>query len=43
MGKKVLCLGQPGAGLSAKLANNYLLAISSIATAEVMNLGIIWV
>ena len=39
MGTKVLHLGGQGAGLSAKLANNYLLAISNIATAEAMNLG----
>lgn len=42
MGKKILHLGEQGAGLSAKLANNYLLAISNIATAEAMNLGIKW-
>ncbi|KAG5916245.1 hypothetical protein E4U42_007734, partial [Claviceps africana] len=29
-----------GAGLAAKLANNYLLAVSNIATAEAMNLGV---
>lgn len=39
MGSKVLHLGEQGMGLSAKLANNYLLAISNIATAEAMNLG----
>ncbi|KAL9101979.1 MAG: hypothetical protein Q9163_002808 [Psora crenata] len=39
MGTRVLHLGGQGAGLSAKLANNYLLAISNIATAEAMNLG----
>jgi 3-hydroxyisobutyrate/3-hydroxypropionate dehydrogenase len=42
MGKRVLHLGGQGAGLSGKLANNYLLAISNIATAEAMNLGIKW-
>lgn len=42
MGKRTLHLGEQGAGLSAKLANNYLLAISNIATAEAMNLGIKW-
>jgi len=42
MGKRVLHCGAQGAGLSAKLANNYLLAISNIATAEAMNLGIRW-
>lgn len=39
MGAKILHLGGQGAGLSAKLANNYLLAVSNIATAEAMNLG----
>ena len=39
MGSKVLHLGGQGAGLSGKLANNYLLAVSNIATAEAMNLG----
>jgi len=42
MGRRVLHLGDQGAGLSGKLANNYLLAISNIATAEAMNLGIRW-
>lgn len=42
MGRRVLHLGEQGAGLSGKLANNYLLAISNIATAEAMNLGIKW-
>ena len=42
MGTKVLHLGEQGAGLSGKLANNYLLAISNIATAEAMNLGLRW-
>lgn len=40
MGAKVLHLGGQGAGLSGKLANNYLLAVSNIATAEAMNLGL---
>ncbi len=40
MGKKVIHCGPQGAGLSGKLANNYLLAINNIATAEAMNLGI---
>lgn len=39
MGKRVLHCGEQGAGLSGKLANNYLLAINNIATAEAMNLG----
>lgn len=42
MGRKVLHCGAQGAGLSAKLANNYLLALNNIATAEAMNLGIKW-
>ncbi|KAI0380156.1 putative 3-hydroxyisobutyrate dehydrogenase G6G8.5 [Hypomontagnella monticulosa] len=42
MGKRVLHAGAQGNGLSAKLANNYLLAINNIATAEAMNLGIKW-
>jgi len=40
MGKRVLHCGDQGAGLVGKLANNYLLAINNIATAEAMNLGI---
>lgn len=42
MGKHVHHCGEQGAGLSAKLANNYILALSNIATAEAMNLGIRW-
>jgi len=42
MGKKVIHCGTQGTGLSGKLANNYLLAINNIATAEAMNLGIKW-
>ncbi|PMD35984.1 hypothetical protein L207DRAFT_515721 [Hyaloscypha variabilis F] len=42
MGKRVVHCGGQGAGLSGKLANNYLLAINNIATAEAMNLGIKW-
>lgn len=42
MGKKVWHLGDQGAGLSGKLANNYALAINNIAAAEAMNLGIRW-
>ncbi|KAI9753913.1 MAG: hypothetical protein M4579_004934 [Chaenotheca gracillima] len=42
MGKKTLYCGRQGAGLAAKLSNNYLLAISNIATAEAMNLGLKW-
>ncbi|KAI9736440.1 MAG: hypothetical protein M1818_006174 [Claussenomyces sp. TS43310] len=40
MGKRVLYCGEQGAGLAGKLANNYLLAINNIGTAEAMNLGI---
>lgn len=42
MGRRVLHCGDQGAGLSAKLANNYLLALNNIATAEAMNLGMRW-
>jgi 3-hydroxyisobutyrate dehydrogenase len=42
MGRRVLHCGAQGAGLSAKLANNYLLAVNNIATAEAMNLGVKW-
>ncbi|KAI9848032.1 MAG: hypothetical protein M1837_001134 [Sclerophora amabilis] len=42
MGQKTLYCGHQGTGLSAKLANNYLLAVSNIATAEAMNLGVKW-
>ncbi|KAK9234521.1 6-phosphogluconate dehydrogenase [Lipomyces kononenkoae] len=40
MGKNVWHLGIQGAGLAGKLANNYLLAINNIATAEAMNMGV---
>ncbi|KAJ5584849.1 uncharacterized protein N7459_004649 [Penicillium hispanicum] len=42
MGKKAWHLGDPGSGVSGKLANNYILAINNIATAEAMNLGMRW-
>lgn len=42
MGRRVLHCGHQGTGLSAKLANNYLLALNNIATAEAMNLGMRW-
>lgn len=42
MGKRAWHLGDPGSGVSGKLANNYILAINNIATAEAMNLGIRW-
>ena len=40
MGKRTIHCGQPGAGLSAKLTNNYLLALNNIASCEAMNLGL---
>ena len=40
MGRRVFPCGGPGAGLAAKLANNYLLALENIATAEAMQLGV---
>jgi 3-hydroxyisobutyrate dehydrogenase-like beta-hydroxyacid dehydrogenase len=40
MGSRVFHCGKPGDGLAAKLTNNYLLAISNIATAEAMNMGL---
>ena len=40
MGKRILHCGPQGTGLAAKLANNYLLAIENVATAEAMNLGV---
>lgn len=42
MGRRVLHLGEQGAGLKGKLANNYLLALNNIATAEAMNMGVQW-
>ena len=33
-------MGPSGAGLAAKLANNYLLAVSNIAVCEAMHLGV---
>ncbi|KAF2473958.1 uncharacterized protein BDR25DRAFT_282099 [Lindgomyces ingoldianus] len=42
MGRRVLHLGDQGSGLHGKLANNYLLALNNIATAEAMNMGIQW-
>ncbi|KAF3907567.1 hypothetical protein AA313_de0203339 [Arthrobotrys entomopaga] len=40
MGKRVIHMGKPGTGIVGKLANNYLLAINNLATAEAMNFGI---
>ncbi|KAL8346911.1 hypothetical protein RB601_003443 [Gaeumannomyces tritici] len=40
MGRRVLRCGGQGAGLAAKLANNYLLAVANVAAAEAMNMGV---
>jgi len=40
MGKNVVHAGTNGSGLSAKICNNLLLAISMIGTSEAMNLGV---
>lgn len=40
MGGRIIPCGLPGAGLAAKLTNNYLLAITNIAVCEAMNLGL---
>ena len=40
MGSGVLHCGPGGAGLAAKLANNYVLAMANIAVAEAMDLGV---
>ncbi|KAF2396544.1 3-hydroxyisobutyrate dehydrogenase mitochondrial precursor [Trichodelitschia bisporula] len=42
MGRRILHMGDQGAGLKAKLANNYLLALNNIATCEAMSMGIKW-
>ncbi|KAF2838955.1 hypothetical protein M501DRAFT_935225 [Patellaria atrata CBS 101060] len=42
VGRRVLHLGAQGAGLKGKLANNYLLALNNIATAEAMSMGVQW-
>lgn len=42
MGKRVVHLGPQTSGLKGKLANNYLLALTNIATAEAMNMGVKW-
>lgn len=42
MGTKVWHMGGPGCGVSAKLANNYILAINNIATSEAFNMGRHW-
>ncbi|KAK1826174.1 NAD binding domain of 6-phosphogluconate dehydrogenase-domain-containing protein [Podospora conica] len=40
MGARVLPCGPQGAGLAAKLANNYLLAVQNVAVCEAMRLGV---
>lgn len=42
LGKRVVHLGDQGAGLAGKLANNYLLALNNVATAEAMSMGLAW-
>ncbi|KAK5117415.1 hypothetical protein LTR62_006034 [Meristemomyces frigidus] len=42
MGKRTIHLGPQTSGLKGKLANNYLLALNNIATAEAMNMGVRW-
>jgi 3-hydroxyisobutyrate dehydrogenase len=42
MGARAVHMGPPTSGLKAKLANNYLLALNNIATAEAMNMGVRW-
>lgn len=42
MGEKICHVGEQGAGVAGKLANNYILAVNNIATAEAMNMGIRW-
>ena len=42
MGARVVHLGPQGSGVSGKLANNYLLALANLATAEAMSMGIRW-
>jgi 3-hydroxyisobutyrate dehydrogenase-like beta-hydroxyacid dehydrogenase len=40
MGQRIMWCGPPSSGLSAKLANNYILACINVATAEAMNMGL---
>jgi 3-hydroxyisobutyrate/3-hydroxypropionate dehydrogenase len=40
MGTRVMWCGPPSSGLSAKLANNYILAAMNVVTAEAMNMGL---
>lgn len=39
MGKRFFACGKPGMGLAAKLANNYLLGVTNIATSEAFQLA----
>ncbi|KAK3684553.1 hypothetical protein LTR37_020156 [Vermiconidia calcicola] len=42
MGKTFWHMGEQGTGVASKLANNYILSINNIATAEAMNMGRHW-
>ena len=42
MGARIVHLGDQGAGLAGKLANNYALALNNIAAAEAMSMAIQW-
>ena len=42
MGARIAHLGEQGAGLAGKLANNYALALNNIAAAEAMSMAINW-
>jgi 3-hydroxyisobutyrate dehydrogenase len=42
LGRKIWETGAQGTGVSAKIANNYLLSICNVATAEAFNLGRKW-
>ena len=42
MGSRIFHLGDQGAGLAGKLANNYALAVNNIAAAEAMSMAIQW-
>ncbi|UKZ70988.1 uncharacterized protein TrAtP1_011956 [Trichoderma atroviride] len=42
MGTKAWHMGGQGCGVSAKLANNYILAINNIAVSEALNMGREW-
>lgn len=42
MGTTALHMGEQGAGVCSKLANNYILCLNNIAAAEALNLGQRW-